>query len=135
MLVMKDAKTKMNGATLVLEKGLVPNAIKYLTSIIHGLGYRKLIVRSDSEHSIVALKEKTANDAVVEAIWKEAPRGDHQANGFIEAAVREIKAQVRVIKSSLADKLQMKVQDDHPLLAWLPRRAADLISRYNIGQD
>ena len=112
-----------------------PYAVEYFSSFLQGLGYKKIINKSDGEHSIVALKEKAAKEAGIESISKEAPRGDHQANGMIEAAVREIKAQVRVMKSSLEEKLQMKLGDKHPLLAWLPRHAADLISRYKVGQD
>jgi len=133
MLVIKDSKTKMYGATFVQEKGLDPYAIKYFSSFIQSLGYKKIINKSDGEHSIVALKEKAAKEAGVEAISKEAPLGDHQANGMIEQAVREIKAQVRVLKSSLEEKLQLKLDDKHPLLAWIPRHAADLISRYRVG--
>ena len=135
MLGIKDAKTKMYAATFVQEKGLEPYAIKYFSSFIQSLGYRKLIVRSDGEHSIVALKEKACKEAGVEFISKEAPKGDHKANGLVESAVRVVKEQVRVIKSSLEEKLKTKLEDKHPLLAWMPRHAADLLSRYKIGQD
>ena len=58
MLVIKDSKTKMYGATFVSEKGLDAYAVKYFTSFIQGLGYKKIIIKSDGEHSIVALKER-----------------------------------------------------------------------------
>lgn len=41
MLVLKDSKTKMYGATFVSEKGVDPYAVKYFSSFIQGLGYKK----------------------------------------------------------------------------------------------
>ena len=62
----------MYGASFVAEKGVDAYAVKYFASFIQGLGYKKIINKSDGEHSIVALKEKAAKEAGVEAISKEA---------------------------------------------------------------
>ena len=66
---------------------------------------------------------------------QEAPQGDHQANGEIEAAVREVKRQCRALKYALEAKLGFQLEDGDPMLSWLPRHAADLISRYRRGED
>ena len=61
--------------------------------------------------------------------------GDHQANGEAGAAVRDVERQVRVLKLSLESKLGFQLEDSDPVLAWLPRHAADVINRYRVGVD
>ena len=56
---------------------------------------------SDGEHSIVALKKQAAREAGVENVPQESPVGDHRSNRLAENAVREVKRQVRVLRSSL----------------------------------
>ena len=68
MLVIKDSKTKMHGATFVSEKGVDPYAVKYFSSFIQALGYKKIVNKSDGERSIAALKEMAAKQAGVESI-------------------------------------------------------------------
>ena len=66
---------------------------------------------------------------------QEAPTGDHQANGEIEVMVRELKRTIRALKSSTEEKLRVKLRDTDPLLAWIPRHAAFLVSRFRVGED
>ena len=60
---------------------------------------------------------------------------DHRANGAIENLCREIKRQVRVLRSSLEEKLGRILKEDDPVLSWFPRHSADLICRYKRGVD
>jgi hypothetical protein len=95
-----------------------------------------VILKSDGEPAVVALKTAAA-EAVpgLRAIPKETPPDDHKANGEIENAVKEVKRQVRVMKSSLESKLGFLLKEDDPMLAWIPRHAGDVISRYRKGPD
>ncbi|CAL1134675.1 unnamed protein product [Cladocopium goreaui] len=47
----------------------------------------------------------------------------------------EIKRQCRALLSDLEFKLERKVDPGHPLLVWLPRHAAFLLTRYRVGTD
>ena len=49
--------------------------------------------------------------------------------------MREVKRQCRALKYALESKLGRELRDDDPVLAWLPRHAGDLISRYRRGDD
>ena len=53
----------------------------------------------------------------------------------IESAVREVKRQIRVCKYALEARLGQQLEETDPVLSWLPRHAADLISRYKVGLD
>ena len=136
ILVMKDSKTQAIAAIFVEAKGTDPYAIKFWQGFVKHLGYKRFIAKSDGEASIKAMKAKAIEGLKgIEAIAQESPEEDHQANGLAEAAVREVKRQVRVLKSSLEEKLGLTLKDDDPILAWLPRHGADLLSRYGKGED
>ena len=64
-----------------------------------------------------------------------SPEGDHQANGFAEVGVREIKAQTRILRSQLEQRLGSRIDEKDPLMSWIPRHAANCVSRYGIMDD
>ena len=51
-----------------------------------------------------------------------SPEGDHAANGLAEVGVREIKAQTRILRSQLEQRLGNRIEKD-PLMSWIPRHA------------
>lgn len=53
--------------------------------------------------------------------------------GLSNWGVREIKRQCRALLTDLQNKLGMEVAASHPLLVWLPRHAAFLLTRYRVG--
>ena len=60
----------------------------------------------DQEPAILALKERLieALGTKVEIIEEESPVGDHQANGEIENAIKEVEKQIRVLKLLVESK-------------------------------
>ena len=54
-----------------------------------------------------------------------SPEGDHQANGFAEVGVREMKAQTRILRSQLEQRLGSRIDEKDPLMSWIPRHAAN----------
>ena len=135
ILVVKDERTQSLAATFVDSKGATPYAVKFAANFLKNLGHRKVVLKSDGEPSVVALKEAAAKETGIDWISEESPVGDHQANGLAENACKEVKRQVRVLRSALEEKLSKELKDDDPALAWLPRQAGDLLSRYKKGQD
>ena len=135
ILVVKDKRTQMVAATFVDSKGATPYAVKFAAAFLKNLSYRKVVLKSDGEHSIMALKEAAAREAAIESVPEESPPGDHQANGLVENAIREVKRQIRVLRSALEEKVGRVLPDEDPMLAWLPRQAADLLNRYKKGAD
>ena len=130
ILVLKDERTQMVAATFVDSKGATPYAVKFAAAFLKNLGYRKVVLKSDGEHSIMALKEAAAREAAIESVPEESPPADHQANGLVENAIREVRRQIRVLRSALEEKVGRVLPDEDPMLAWLPRQAADLLNRY-----
>ena len=59
--------------------------------------------------------------------------GDSRANGAAERAVQAVEEQVRVVRHGLERRLGVKTSGKHP--SWFIERAADLLSKYQEGED
>ncbi|CAK0892634.1 unnamed protein product [Prorocentrum cordatum] len=136
ILVIKDRTTKGYAATAIPRKGVHLFNIKFFAGAVKELGWKKMVSKSDGEHSLVALKQAVSDSMPgVEMVMQESPDGDHPANGEAENAVKEVKRLVRVHKATLEERIGKKLPVDHPLWTWLPRHAAACLSRYRIGPD
>ena len=135
MIVAKDCRTGTYSASALDAKGPTDYAVKWLCGLLRRLGYRRLILQSDGEPSVCALKNAVVlSMREVEIVLRESPAGEHQANGVAECAVREVKRQVRTLRYALEECLG-PVPEEHPMLRWLPMAASDAISFYRIGKD
>ena len=56
-----------------------------------------MVLKSDGEPAIVALKNAAKYLSQDEVIVEEAPSHDHQANGVIERMVRDVRDQFKVV--------------------------------------
>ena len=72
---------------------------------------------------------------IMQLVLMTSPEGDHQANGLAEVGVREIKAQTRILRSQLEERLGSRIDEKDPLIPWTPRHAANCVSRYRIMDD
>ena len=63
------------------------------------------------------------------------PEYDPQANGSAEVGVKLVKGHFRTAKSCLESKIGFKIPVQHPLVAWLVRQAASLITWCSKGHD
>ena len=75
ILIMKDRKSKTITAHVVEHKGANENAIKRLGQDIGLLGYKKIILKSDEEPSIIALKQTVKRERSEQIILEESPVG------------------------------------------------------------
>jgi len=136
MLVVKDKKSKSPWGGAIPSKGNDDYARQLLVQVVRETGYRRVVLKSDNEPAIVVLKQAARAELTdVECLMEESPVGDHQANGDIEVAVRELKRQIRVIKSDLEEKFGRQLNDSNPILAWIPRHAGFLLRMYRVGDD
>lgn len=125
----------MVGAHVVPKKGKEAFAIKVLAKDISLLGYPKVILKSDGEPAIVALKDAVKLEVGIEVIKEESPAGDHQANGHVEAAVRHVQGQFRTMRSALEGRLGSKAKEGWDVIPWLVSHAAATINRRRVGED
>ncbi|CAE7484287.1 unnamed protein product, partial [Symbiodinium sp. CCMP2456] len=136
MLALKFSRSKRIAATALPRKGISELGCKFMSNFIKMTGVKRFVNFSDGEPAMKALKEESARKvAEVEAIPRECPVGDHQKNGEIESAVRELKRQMRAVRMSLEGRLGRALADDDPLLMWIPTFAGDCIAFHRRGAD
>ena len=74
-------------------------ATSWMVSLLRRHGYRRAILQSDGEPSIVALKTATLlASPLVELVLRESPVGEHGTNGVAESAMREVRRQTRTFE-------------------------------------
>ena len=136
LLVGRDKWTGHTFAHLVQCKGLEdPNIVRKVHNSIEELGYRKLLVKTDGEPALVQVQEAVIRSRTQEAIAENPPAHDPQCNGHAEAAVGDVKAQIRAVKIGLESRIRVKVQPDWPIIEWIVPHAAELINRFSMGSD
>ena len=110
-------------------------ALAFFTGWLRGFGLKRLLLRSDNERALLAFLRAAAASVGVEVIEQASPEGDHAANGLAEVGVREVKAQTRVLKSHLEERLKRQLDWSEPLATWLVRHSANCLPRYRIQND
>ena len=84
ILVMHCRDTKLTSSRVVLKKGVDPYSIKVITDMILFTGHKRVILKSDGETPITALKEAVKGSCDVSLCVEVSPKGDSQANGEVE---------------------------------------------------
>jgi len=132
-LALKFSRSGRIAATSLQNKGSTPLGVKFITRFVKETGVKRVVFHSDNEPALLSLRS-AAIDALgtsVEVVPKTVPVGDHQANGSIESAVRELKRQMRAIRYQLEANRGSGVGG--PLVAWMAQFAGDVISKYRLG--
>ncbi len=96
ILVTKCSVTKKVTADVLPSNGVVhPWCVQALVRVLLDAGHAKIILRSDDESAIVALKERAIAVAKeqhkIDVIPETTPHSDSQSNGLAEVAVRDVK--------------------------------------------
>ena len=84
----------------------------------------RLILKSDNEHAIVALREKLAKCNRGTVIPERPPRGESRANGLVEEAGKTIREYAKVYKDQIECRIGSSIGSDTAIIQWLLRWAA-----------
>ncbi len=93
------------------------------------MGYKKIILKSDNEPAILALKEAVIRETDVEIVTEEVPVADHPANGLVEYAIKNVQGQLRVIKDALESRQGRRIDGEHPVVPWMVMHATSVVNR------
>ena len=67
----------------------------------------------------------------IEIVPKISAEGDHATNGLADVTVEELTGTMRVVRSQLEEqRIGRRLEATDPLLAWIPRHAANCVSLY-----
>ena len=128
-------------AHVVPSKGVVEEkfAVDCLVSDIVWSGYTRVMLKSDNEVAILkllveALRELRIN-GLEQVVSENSPEYDPQANGAAEVAVKAWKGMFRTQRSSLETQIGMIIPVRHPLMTWLTKWSAEVLTWTLRGQD
>ena len=114
-----QVKDEHSGMTCVVPaKGPDQFAVDFMLGVLDECGYKRVILKSDNEPAIKALKAKVKEASSVEVILEEGKTGDKPSTGAVEVSS---KRQCRAMKSALQENLGIEVHERHPILIWLAR--------------
>ena len=141
ILVIRDSRSKAVFAHVVPQKGLDEKgyAVSALVEDIKWLGYSSVTLKSDNEPAIVKLLSEALRElrisGVPQVLEEHSPEYDPMANGNAELGVKLVKGQFRCLRSDLEEKIGFRIPVRHPLVAWLVRHAANLVTWCSKGHD
>ena len=127
--------TGMLFARLVPAKGVNPYAVKSLAKDIAALGYTELVLKSDGEPAISALKQAVRMERHERIVFESSLVKESKSNGAAENAVQQVQGQFRAMKDSFEARVRARISGESPLVPWMIMHAARTINRYPVGQD
>ena len=100
-------------------------------------GYKEMRVqlKVEQEPAIVSLQTVIQRMRPKDVIPIDSPVGESESNGRVENAIRRVQERTRVLRHQVEERIRCKIFDSSPLLAWMVRWAAELISKYSCGDD
>ena len=150
ILIMVDHGCSMAFSSVVPRKGVHAYAVVRACNDLALLGHSKIILKSDNEPAILALKEaiKAESSQKIELtgrlnqdrkqdviIPEESPAYDSRSNGKVEATIRWVQGQIRTMKSGLESRIGQEAKANHNSIPWLVRHATWIRNRFKIGTD
>ena len=97
--------------------------------------YGKLFFKTDQEPSTLALQERVKVRREKETLLDNFPVAEHQSNGDVERANRDIEDQARTLKDALEERLGETIPPESTILPWLIEHSAWLYNHCHEGRD
>ena len=141
VLVVKDSRSKSVFAHAVPQKGVDVKryAVDMIVEDVLWLGYSKVLLKSDNEPAIVKLlKQSLASlkvSGVDQAGEEHPPPYDSQANGAVEAAVKQVRGRLRTMKLCLERRIGKRIPPRHPIMTWLVPHVSAILRYRARGVD
>ena len=118
---MVNEKTGERYARIVARKGVGPEidwVIKDMAEELKIWGHPggpqdKLILKSDGESSIMALRDQLARMHGGQTMVETSAKEEHQSNGIAEESVRIVRGMTLTLKSQLEQNTGKRLQSDH----------------------
>ena len=137
MLVVFDRWSKSIWSHPVPTKGLEhPHGSRCLLNDLRETGYKRLVLKSDQEHSIRAVCREVQNGFEGEVVPEAAPIEDHaKSNGEAEVSVKRVHGLSRTLREAVQHGIGDTIPGTHPVLAWLVEYSGVLITLFGISDD
>ena len=134
-LCIKEAKSKAVVAFTVPRKGRDEYSLQRVMQALSFMGHKRVIIKSDQEPAMISLIEGVRDRWTGELVHEKSPVGDHRANGWIEAGIRTVEAQIRALKLDVEKKYSIEIDHTSVLVPWIVEYASWIVTRFGIGRD
>ena len=130
-------RTGLKMAGVVRDRyGRLPATIQMIEDGLRTMGHHGAVtLRSDGESALQDLLRNVAMRRRAITLVEHGPRGDGQANGLVERAIRSVEEHTRAIKRDLEQRLDADIDPQHNLFSWIVRHATDLLNKFSVGVD
>ena len=95
----------------------------------------ELILKSDGEPAIVAVRERLSRYHGGKITPEQPPKGESSSNGKVEEAGKTTRSLAKVFKDMIEFKIGEEIQSDCAIMLWLVRWVAMMYSRFKVGTD
>ena len=92
-------------------------------------------VKIDQEPAIVNVQIAIQDPHPDHIIPINSPVAESECNGRIENGIRRVQEKVRALRHQIESNIKCKVPDEAPIMSWLVRWAAELLSKYAVDDD
>ena len=138
-MIMIEHKSGRCWAYRVPNKGVLEEAHCLAARMIKdlddaGLRHETIQLKADQEPAIITV-QKEIQELRPNVVPTNSPVGESECNGRVENTIRRIQEKTRVLRHQLEQGLKEKIPDEAPIMAWMVRWAAELISKYSPGDD
>lgn len=101
------------------------------------VGFKDIAIqlRTDQEPSIVQLQSAIQTERAATMIPINSPVGESECNGRVENAIRRAREKIRTLRHQVETNTKRKIQDNAPIMVWMVRWVAEVISKYIVGGD
>ena len=113
---------------------------KLAVADIEWLGHTKVILKTDNERSIVALKQRVAKTlrewkAMGNVQTESLAAYESQSNGGVEVGVKLVRGLFRALKLCLEARLGKYMPTGHAIVPWLLQHTCTLLNAKSRGND
>lgn len=89
----------------------------------------RIQLETDQEPAIINLQSAVQALRPRDVIPVNSPVGERERNGRVENAIRRDQEKARALRQQFEEGIKQKVEDSSPILVWLVRWAAELLSK------
>ena len=100
-----------------------------------GLQNTRMIVKTDQEPASVDVQTSMQDARPDMNIPINSPVGESESNGRAENCIRRIQEKIRTLRHHVESHAKVKIDEQSPLMAWMVRWSAELLSKYSRGDD
>ena len=98
-------------------------------------GMKDICLKTDGEPAMLAMQEAIARARTSRTIPRNPPAYNPQSNGTAEKAVQDVAGQLRRLTLALEARLHQRISAKLPVMAWLVRHAAFVLTHFQVGHD